>query len=364
MFIMETSTISWSVGQFKALYDNEKINLDYPIQRPPGQWKQKEGEGFINSLADDYPVPALYSTFHDANKKSDGSFFKKDKSNVKIYDIIDGLQRLTTIFSYLDNKWATSDEMDKEDAWVYINDEEYNIEGKFFKDQHPAVQDKIKSRMLTLYKVEGTEREILRLFYKLNSGKGLTNQQKSKAKMGVKWANIFADLRNHPTMNNVFHFSDTQLKNSDNETALLQSMMLLDNNYEFRDFSAKEIGIYSFTFNQDVENKENLIKNLKSTLDFINSTEIKKAKNILNKTHFPIVMMTAQLFIKEGIDSTIFAAWLEDFSKSLKGKGEIPTGYKEYMKGGSTKRSNVLGKIEEMERHCKEFLLKKSIEIL
>lgn len=249
-------------------------------------------------------MPALYSTFHDAVKKSDGSFFKKDKSNVKIYDIIDGLQRLTTIFSYLDNKWATSDEMDKEDAWVYINDEEYNIEGKFFKDQHPAVQDKIKS-----------------------------------------------------------HFSDTQLKNSDNETALLQSMMLLDNNYEFRDFSAKEISIYSFSFNQDVENKENLIGNLKSTLDFINSAEIKKAKNILNKTHFPIVMMTAQLFIKEGIDSTIFAAWLEDFSKSLKGKGEIPTGYKEFMKGGSTKRSNVLGKIEEMERHCKEFLLKKSIEI-
>ncbi|MDI5790163.1 hypothetical protein PO124_22455 [Bacillus licheniformis] len=78
--------------------------------------------------------------------------------------------------------------MDKEDAWVYINDEEYNIEGNSSKISIPRSKTN-QSRMLTLYKVEGTEREILRLFYKLNSGKGLTNQQ-SQSKMGVKWANI------------------------------------------------------------------------------------------------------------------------------------------------------------------------------
>ncbi|ODV48087.1 hypothetical protein BCM26_03830 [Bacillus subtilis] len=358
---METTTISWPVSQFKTLYESEKINLDYPIQRPPGQWKQKEAEGFINSLADDYPVPALYSTFHDAKKKSDGTYFKRDQGAVKVYDVIDGLQRLTTIFSYLDNKWATSEQMDEEDAWVSINDEDYNIEGKYFKDLDPVVQGKIKSRMLTLYRVEGTEREILRLFYKLNSGMGLTNQQKYKAKMGVKWAHIFAELRNHPAMRDVFHFSEGQLKKSNNELALIQSMMLLDDTYELKDFSSKEIGIYSYTFNKDIEKKEKIVGILKSTLDYINSAEIKKAKHILNKTHFPIVIHTAQLFLKDHIKSSHFAKWIEEFSKSLKGKGDIPTAYKDYMKGGSTKKTNILGKISEMERHCKEFINKEQI---
>ena len=78
-------TISW----FYDLYKREVLDLDPPYQRK-SVWNQKYRDYFIDTLLLDYPCPAIF-LYEEINEEGKAKYF-----------VVDGKQRLTTIFEFID----------------------------------------------------------------------------------------------------------------------------------------------------------------------------------------------------------------------------------------------------------------------
>jgi uncharacterized protein with ParB-like and HNH nuclease domain len=99
-------TISW----FFDIYKRSLLNLDPPYQRR-SVWNQEYKDFFIDTLLLNYPAPAIF-------------LFEEIQTNgIAKYNLVDGKQRLSTIFEFVENQFPIS-EMGS------LND----LRGKYFED--------------------------------------------------------------------------------------------------------------------------------------------------------------------------------------------------------------------------------------
>ena len=133
-----------TIGELRDLYRNEQIEINPPYQRRP-VWKTKQRRLLISSLFNGIPIPALI--FHQ----------HFDKVKLKdVYDVLDGKQRLETIFHFIKEKKLKSEgelrvefvnpNTNREDHLSYDElyskkiDKDYeNILAKFFQYPIPII---------------------------------------------------------------------------------------------------------------------------------------------------------------------------------------------------------------------------------
>lgn len=342
---MKKSSLSWSVKQLTKMIEKGTISFDYPIQRQGGQWGLEQKSLLIHSLADDYPVPALYSIVQQEE------IYGKE---ISVYYILDGKQRLTSIVEFIRNEYL----LHKDTPPVEIDGVEHELSRKRFEDLHEDVQDQILSYSLLIYRMdEATDEEIEDLFYRLNNGTPLSKVQKSKAKMGLEWSEKIKELVEHPMMKKA-SFTELQKRKADHETAILQTMMLLDDGYFWKSISSNEVLRYSQTFKGD-ENKQRVATLVKEAMDYLNEAIKKEERVLLKKVHFPMTICTALKAKELNVPPQTFSQWMEEFKLSLKGEGSIETEYKNYAGAGSVKKEKTLGRIKEMQKHFEEYLMEK-----
>jgi hypothetical protein len=92
----ERRQTTWSVAWFWDLYKRELLDLDPPYQRR-SVWPQSYKDYFIDTVLLDYPAPAVF-LFEDI-----------DDEGVAQYSVVDGKQRLATVFEFLGNEFPVSD---------------------------------------------------------------------------------------------------------------------------------------------------------------------------------------------------------------------------------------------------------------
>lgn len=83
-----SQTISW----FYDLYKRKLLNLDPPFQRR-SVWTQKYKDYFIDTILLNYPCPPIF-LYEEINKYG-----------VAKYSVVDGKQRLTSIFDFIDQNY-------------------------------------------------------------------------------------------------------------------------------------------------------------------------------------------------------------------------------------------------------------------
>lgn len=76
---------SWTIDMI--IGDQREFNMDPPYQRSDNAWTTSQKEGLINSLILNYPIPPIYLVDRPNNESR--------------YVVVDGKQRLKTIFTYL-----------------------------------------------------------------------------------------------------------------------------------------------------------------------------------------------------------------------------------------------------------------------
>lgn len=356
---MEIKNVGWNVKQLKTMKEKGTLEFDYPIQRSGGQWKPLQQSYLIHSLAQNYPVPPVYFL----GEKKQVMVEKKGQQVpelITIRWILDGKQRITTMVDYLDDKFA----LHKDTPPVQIDGEEFEIDGHLFSELAEEVQEMIYSRTILTYTIDSefvTDEEIEDLFFRMNNGSALTVQQKSKALMGVEWATKITNAGNHRLISELAAFSKTQLKSDGHLTAILQTMMMLDDSYHYKNVSQNVISDYATTFKENPEGKAELLEKVVSGMDYLLGVFDKKENFLLKKVHFPMTLITAIRAKEMNVDTESFYGWSMTFKEDLKSDQttiySLSTKYLEYTGTGSTDRPKAIGRMEEMLKHFEAYLL-------
>lgn len=345
---MKKSSLNFSVKQFSTMVTGGTISFDYPIQRAGGQWDDAQKSLLIHSLLADFPVPAIYSVTEKAVIND------KEKN---VYYVLDGKQRLTNITDFISDKFKLYDEFPKVMIDDGIEEKEYDIAEMSFSEMPEPVQDKLLSFSLQIYKLEDTtDEEIEELFFRLNNGTPLTKQQKARAKMGADTAQKVKSLTEHPFMKKNAHFTPSQIKRAFDEATLIQSMMLLDDNHEFKSLSSNHTFDYSLLLKE--EESQDVFDTIEIVFDYMHEAYGEETnKTFLKKVFIPLIAVTAKEAIDKGLSAEQFKAWVEAFGDSYNNvEGSIPTRYKVFAGAGSAKKHMVEGRLNEMKLHFEKWL--------
>jgi hypothetical protein len=159
---MERKVEPWSV---EKIYKNEDL-IDTPeFQREPKLWNEEYKRRLIDSILRDIDIPKIY--------------FSKEE---KIYYVIDGQQRIQTIWSFLNNEFKI----------LYKNEE------KTFAELDEAAQKQIKEFELQVVILKDADDDYLReLFLRLQLGLLLKSGEKLNALSGEMKDFIFDAMRKH-----------------------------------------------------------------------------------------------------------------------------------------------------------------------
>ncbi|MFD1705231.1 DUF262 domain-containing protein [Siminovitchia sediminis] len=356
---MEIKNISWNVKQLVTMSDKGKIKFDYPIQRSGGQWKHLQQSYLIHSLAQNYPIPPVYFL----GVKEEVMVEKKGEVKREIVDlryVLDGKQRILTMKNFVEGFFRLHEDTPE----VTIDDEKFEIAGKFYSELDEEVQDMIISRTIVTYTIDGetaTDEEIEDLFFRMNNGLALTTQQKAKALMGVEWAKRLNELGQHKLIQEYSSFSKTQLKADSHLTAIIQTMMMLDDSYEYKDVTQGTISDYSSTFKDDPERKRELLEKVQQAMDYLAEAFDRKETLLLRKVHFPMTLITAIKAKEMVVSGDEFNEWAFEFKEAFKPSKEnasilLETDYEKYTGAGSTKKEKAVGRMNEMLRHMEKYM--------
>jgi uncharacterized protein with ParB-like and HNH nuclease domain len=145
-----------SAFQLKRKYDKKPplLKLDPDFQRE-SVWDEKQKSELIESILMGIPLPLIY--------------VKEDKDGV--YIIVDGRQRLTTMFDFMDNKFS----LQKLKTLPFLN-------SKIFDDLNQLQQNKIEDCPLTLHVIKPptSDRVTFDLFDRVNRGGTRLNNQEMR----------------------------------------------------------------------------------------------------------------------------------------------------------------------------------------
>jgi len=352
---MKKLKLEWTVKQFFGQLKKGAVSFNYPIQRAGGQWDLLQKSVLIHSLTGDYPVPPLYAIAEDEITEVNG----KDKKKTT-YFVLDGKQRLTNIRDFVEGVYA----LHADTPSVEIDGETFELGGKWYDELEQVTKDAIQDFGLLIYKLEdATDEEIEEVFYRLNNGTPLSKQQKAKAKMGTEWAMKIQELVQHDLMKEKTSFTELQIRKADDETALLQTMMIMDENYDWKNISSNEVFDYAQTFRDDMT-KDKLVSEVANIMDYLDKAFEDKEATLLKKVHFPMTLLTARKAMALDIHPTRFSDWKEEFKLALKRKSEYTTNYKNFGGAGSVKKEKTNGRVNAMHAHLDAYFKNNTTEAI
>lgn len=337
---MIRTTLNWTVKNLKSMYDGKHtLQMDHVIQRQSGQWdgNRLKKSLLIHSILANYPVPPVYCLKE--------AISEKDYS----YSILDGKQRLTTIFDFIDGRYP----LDTETPSVTIDDTVYELGGKYFTDLDIECQQELLRFKFTIYGFEDADDDLIEeIFFRLNNSTPLSKPQKAMPLCGVENAKFIKSILSDRFFSEICQFSALQRRKSDDMCTLLQAMMLLDNRYEgyeFSSISADEIMQYAASIKNNYSEEQK--NRLYDIIDYLEKVFPEKDK-MLKKINIPIVMLAADTAMGDSYDPVknvyrvgpmYFRQWFSYFF------AECYEEYKQYCSSGSIKKEKTLKRIEIME---------------
>ena len=331
---MNTSVIPQGVGTLKKWYDSEDkiLQCTLPFQRHSGMWNNITKSLLIWSILANAPLPALFFLKDKVGEDSKGK-------NIFHYQILDGQQRLTNIFDFMNDEW----ELHSATPEVELDGTIYDLAGMRFSDLSEECQDAIRGFRFSIQCVENyTMEEAERLFYNLNSGVALSAIQKAKSKLGNDIMIDFNKILSGSFFTQAVNITEKQAKNEDDLLMLMQSLLIIDNaetNREFKTIATATCLAYADEFRDKYTNevKEEL-EELYTYLDEAFSTKCK----FLRKNNVPIVVACARVAMGERIEPALFKRFIDFFSNGI-----YPT-YEEASGSGNVKAPKVIQRIRVM----------------
>ena len=342
---MKKQSLPIKVKQLKKMYENRTLHFDNPIQRRSDQWGVYRSSILINSILNDVIIPPIYLIKEDM-----GSVDAKGRK-ISDYSVIDGQQRLTETFAFIDGKYK----LHKLTPPVDVDGENIEIAGKYFFELDEDLQQDIENFVFTTYNLEGnSDEDIEEFFLRINGGIALSKNQNTKARVGVKMMRYFKPFLEKHFFHDACNFSGAQYRTEVDFCTMLQCIMLIDaseNDFNLTSLSESDTNSYGARIHDGLE--ENVKEQFEKVMSYLgNAFSDFEKLSWLRKTHIPIVFMTAKHAMEQNISTKDFAKWYIEFSENYYSPD---CEYAQYCGAGSVKKQKVLGRIEVMQRHFDEY---------
>lgn len=305
---MQRSSLPVGLGTLKKWKEEKNCLKDtLPFQRHSGMWNNITQSNLVWALLADSFVPAIV-LLKDKSGEDD-----KGKS-ISEYQILDGLQRLTTLFSFINGDFALHSATPE----VEVDGTPYDLAGCTFDDLSDECKEAITGYRFTVQCIENyTYEEAENLFYNINSGVALSTIQKSKSKMGTELIQFLNELLREDFFTQGINITEKQARSEDDLCTLLQCMLLLDNLYEDREYKNISTGTcLSYAASLRNNYSEEKRERLRDLVVYLSAAFTQKNK-FLRKNNIPIVMVCALFAMEQDIESANFRAFINDFANTV-----------------------------------------------
>jgi hypothetical protein len=195
----------------KALAWRSSIEENAAYQREGAVWSIEQQQLFIDSLLNGFDVPKIY--LHDL----------RGQVPRKVYAIVDGKQRLTTIWRFLRDELALAADYRTipENVPAEAGDAPVPVAGQRFSDLDPAWQRVLRQTYLAVVLIQNaTPADIEDLFARLNNGEALNAAEKRNA-IGGSMAALARELARHPFFTDRLPFGNQRHQHFDLATKML-----------------------------------------------------------------------------------------------------------------------------------------------
>ena len=294
------------------------ILFTHKLQRREGVWNKAQKSLLIDSLLRGYLINPVYTIIEDGKQY-----------------VIDGVQRLSTIPSFADDKFSLSKNLDP----VTIDNETFEIAGKKYSKLDEKVQEELMSAQLQVCEItEYTDKDVREMFRRLNSGKPLNTSQKMTPDMSDDLSNAVSDIVSHPFFEKILTAS--QLKSSVDLSIAIEILMMSEasDKYDFGSFRREDRMKFVQYYNDKVnEGKVNMIKQALDKFDEAFDSDIR-----IPKTSISMICYSGYRIIKDKKSFSKFIESVKEFLNNYDNNEE----YKAFLQEGTSSAESVKGRLD------------------
>jgi len=316
---MKSSKVNLKVERLPKMERAKTLNFDLVIQRKEDIWDVYRKSMLIHSILTGFPIPPLYAT-----------------KEGRIYNIIDGKQRLTSVISFIKDEFALDKNIPDVDG--------EKIAEKTFSQLPEEFQKKILNYEFELHKLEEvTTTELEQLFFRLNNGMPLRPIETTRAILGSRVLRFIEDIAETPFFAEKINLSKKARQRFVDQELILQILLLI--HHRNSGFSSKEIREFVKELRQK-ELRDELKSKIQNVCYYLNEAFPTKQK-FLRKLHIPMIFIIALENQEKArlISPKEFGKWCQHFFE------HIPEEYVQATQSGSAKKENVQKRIAVMKEH-------------
>ena len=340
---IEGSSITWTCKQIVKMMEKETISFKNVVQRS-FVWERHRMSELIWSIIMGYPIPPIYAERGES---------VNDK--IKVYDVMDGQQRNTSIYKYLKDEFALTEL--KPIPYLDENGNECTIDisGKKFSELEEELQDIIRDSSITVKYFDNLEQsQKAEMFRRLNNGKPLS--AKSRTLASAKNIGSLLAIGSHKLFKEML--TEKALANKNQAVLVTKAWTMLNRGVENISFASKDFNPMIEEIDISKDEKQELV----SVFDFVvdvheelaSNHEKDVARKLYTETHFVSIIPFVKKAMDDGVNEAVFGEWLVNFFKT-ENDSDVYTKYMEASSHGVARKENIVARHNALEESYKEF---------
>lgn len=291
-----------------------------------------------------YPIPPIYAERGES-----------DNDKVKIYDVMDGQQRNTSIYKYIKDEFALTQLKPIPYLDENGNEQEIDISGKKFSELEEELQDIIRDATITVkYYDDLSQSQKAEMFRRLNNGKPLSTKARTLA--SSKDIEGLLDIGSHKLFEEML--TEKSRANKNQAVIVVKAWTMLNREVENVSFASKDFN----PMIEETEISETEKLELNKVFDFIvdthtdlvDRTEKNVAKKLYTETHLVSLIPFFKKAMENNIDEVMMAEFLINFFKT-DNDNETYSKYMEACSGGVARNASVVARHNALNESYTEY---------